>query len=95
MIPDTHETAPVNEDGEICISGPLVMMGYLNDDAETMQALRYHEDGRLWLHTGDVGYLGEDGLIYFLKELKELLYQVVIMFTQLILSLLSILMKQC
>ena len=54
-------------------SGPLVMMGYLNDDAETMQALRYHEDGRLWLHTGDVGYLGEDGLIYFSQRIKRII----------------------
>ena len=73
VIPDTHETAPVNEDGEICISGPLVMMGYLNEDAETMHALRYHEDGRLWLHTGDVGYLGEDGLIYFSQRIKRII----------------------
>ena len=73
VIPDTHETSPVGEDGEICISGPLVMMGYLNDDAETMQTLRYHEDGRLWLHTGDVGYLGEDGLIYFSQRIKRII----------------------
>ena len=73
IIPGTHETAPVGEDGEICISGPLVMMGYINDDAETMQTLRYHEDGRLWLHTGDVGYLGKDGLIYFSQRIKRII----------------------
>lgn len=73
VIPDTHETAPVGEDGEICVSGPLVMMGYVNDDAETMQALRYHEDGKLWLHTGDVGHLGEDGLIYFSQRIKRII----------------------
>lgn len=71
--PETHETAPIGEDGEICVSGPLVMMGYVNDDAETMQALRYHEDGKLWLHTGDVGYLGEDGLIYFSQRIKRII----------------------
>ena len=69
----THEQAAVNEDGEICISGPLVMMGYVNDDAETMQALRYHEDGKLWLHTGDVGFLGEDNLIYFSQRIKRII----------------------
>jgi len=73
VIPDTHEKAPVGIDGEICISGPLVMMRYLNDDAETMHALRYHEDGKLWLHTGDVGYLGEDGLIYFSQRIKRII----------------------
>ena len=71
--PDTHETAPLKTDGEICVSGPLVMMGYVNDDAETMQALRYHEDGKLWLHTGDVGYMDEDGLIYFSQRIKRII----------------------
>lgn len=73
VVPGTHETAPIGVDGEICINGPLTMMGYLNDDAETMQALRYHEDGKLWLHTGDVGYLGEDGLIYFSQRIKRII----------------------
>ena len=73
IIPGTHEEAPIGTDGEICISGPLVMMGYVNDDAETLHALRYHDDGRLWLHTGDVGYLGEDGLIYFSQRIKRII----------------------
>ena len=51
----THEECPYGEDGEICISGPTVMQGYLNNLEETIQTLRTHEDGRVWLHTGDVG----------------------------------------
>ncbi len=70
---DTFKELPVGASGEICISGPLVMMGYLGDDAETAQALRVHEDGRLWLHTGDIGYLGDDGLIYFAQRLKRII----------------------
>ncbi len=70
---DTFKELPVGESGEICISGPLVMMGYLGDDAETAQALRVHEDGKLWLHTGDIGYLGDDGLIYFAQRLKRII----------------------
>ena len=73
VLPGTHEKAPVGVDGEICISGPLVMMGYVNDDAETMQTLRYHEDGRLWLHTGDMGYISKDGLIYFSQRIKRII----------------------
>ena len=69
----TFKRADVGEDGEICISGPLVMMGYLNDDAETAQALRLHDDGRVWLHTGDIGYLGEDNFIYFTQRLKRII----------------------
>lgn len=70
---DTFKELPVGESGEICLSGPLVMMGYLGDDAETAQALRVHEDGKLWLHTGDIGYLGDDGLIYFAQRLKRII----------------------
>lgn len=70
---DTFTEVPVGETGEICISGPLVMMGYLNNEAETAQAIRVHDDGKVWLHTGDMGYLGEDGLIYFAQRLKRII----------------------
>ena len=70
---DTFNELPIGSEGEICISGPLVMMGYLGDDAETAQAIRLHDDGKLWLHTGDIGYLGEDGLIYFAQRLKRII----------------------
>ncbi len=70
---DTFKELPVGEEGEICISGPLVMMGYLNDDAENAQALRVHDDGKIWLHTGDLGCLGEDGFIYFAQRLKRMI----------------------
>lgn len=70
---DTFKELPVGESGEICISGPLVMMGYLGDDAETAQTIRIHDDGKVWLHTGDIGYLGEDGFIYFAQRLKRII----------------------
>ncbi|MBR2641194.1 acyl--CoA ligase [Candidatus Saccharibacteria bacterium] len=70
---DTFKELGPGEEGEICISGPLVMMGYLGDDAETAQTIRLHDDGKLWLHTGDIGYLGEDGLIYFAQRLKRII----------------------
>ena len=70
---DTHDEAPVGEDGEICISGPTVMMGYLNNDEETNQTLRYHKDKKLWLHTGDVGCMLSDGTIIFKQRLKRII----------------------
>ena len=70
---DTFDELPVGGEGEVCISGPLIMMGYLGDDAETAQALRIHPDGKLWLHTGDIGYLGKDGFIYFAQRLKRII----------------------
>ena len=70
---DTFDEQPVGEDGEICISGPLVMMGYLGDEAETARAIQLHDDGKLWLHTGDIGHLADDGLIYFAQRLKRII----------------------
>ena len=70
---DTFKEQPVGKEGEICISGPLVMMGYLGDDIETAQTIRLHDDGKVWLHTGDIGFLGEDGLIYFAQRLKRII----------------------
>ena len=71
--PDIFKELPAGEDGEIVISGPLVMMGYLGDEAETAQALRVHDDGKIWLHTGDIGHFGDDGLIYFGQRLKRII----------------------
>ena len=70
---DTFKALSAGEEGEICISGPLVMMGYLGDDAETSQALRLHDDGKIWLHTGDLGRFGDDGLLYFAQRLKRMI----------------------
>ena len=70
---NSFESLPFGAEGEICISGTLVMMGYLNDDAETAQTLRIHDDGKLWLHTGDLGSLHEDGFLYFEQRLKRII----------------------
>ena len=70
---DTFTELPAGEEGEICLSGPLVMMGYLGDEVETAQTLRLHDDGKIWLHTGDLGRLGDDGLLYFAQRLKRMI----------------------
>lgn len=69
----THDEAGINSDGEICLSGPTVMLGYYNDPKETMQTIRRHEDGKLWLHTGDIGSMDKDGFIYFKTRLKRII----------------------
>ena len=69
----THKEVLPNVDGEICISGPTVMLGYLNDTKETMQTLRKHDDGKLWLHTGDIGYKDFEGMIFFRQRLKRMI----------------------
>lgn len=67
----TTETLPEG-DGEICVTGPTLMQGYWEDPEETRKVLKRHEDGRIWLHTGDVGCQGEGG-IYFRQRLKRVL----------------------
>lgn len=70
---ETLEELPFGEEGEICVNGPTVMMGYLNKKEETDNVLKTHKDGRLWLHTGDLGYITPDGIIYFTGRLKRMI----------------------
>ena len=67
------EALPAGEEGEICVSGPAVMLGYLDDAAATAATLRVHEDGRTWLHTGDLGRMDADGFFYFTVRLKRMI----------------------
>ncbi len=71
--PGTNEQVPCGEEGEICISGPTVMKGYLDAPEETAETLREHGDGRIWLHTGDLGVIDEDGFVYFRQRIKRLI----------------------
>jgi long-chain acyl-CoA synthetase len=69
----TTEEAPPGEEGEICVAGPAVMLGYLDDDTATAEAVRRHADGRAWLHTGDLGRMDADGFFYFTVRLKRVI----------------------
>ena len=73
VTPGTTQALPAGTDGEICISGPTVMLGYLDDPDENAQALRRHDDGRLWLHTGDLGCMDSDGFVYFKQRIKRMI----------------------
>lgn len=67
----TRELKP-HRNGEICITGPTVMLGYLNEEEETNNTLIKHEDGKIWLHTGDLGYVDKNGIIFFVSRLKRM-----------------------
>lgn len=71
--PGTMEEVPYGEDGEICISGPTVMLGYYDDEKETNDALRIHDDGNIWLHSGDIGVMDSDGFITYKQRLKRMI----------------------
>ena len=69
----SEEALPPGEEGEICVSGPAVMLGYLDDPEATRETLRVHADGRTWLHTGDLGRMDADGFFYFTVRLKRMI----------------------
>lgn len=71
--PATRNTLKCGETGEIVIHSKALMMGYLNDESETNAALQVHEDGHIWLHTGDLGYMDEDGFIFYQGREKRMI----------------------
>lgn len=71
--PGTDQELPIGQRGELCISGPCLMKGYYNKPEETAILLRRHPDGRVWAHTGDMGYLDEDGLVYLDSRIKRMI----------------------
>ena len=71
--PGTVDPLPPGSEGEIVLRGPLVMKGYIDNEKETAEALRIHKDGKIWLHTGDLGMMDEDGFVYFKQRLKRLI----------------------
>lgn len=70
---DSGEELPYDEQGEICIAGPSVMPGYYQDEKATTEVLKYHPDGRLWMHSGDLGHMDEDGFLFIDGRLKRML----------------------
>ena len=63
----------VGQEGELCIHGPAVMLGYLNKPEETAKTLKKHDDGKIWLHTGDIATMDKDGFFYFKLRLKRMI----------------------
>ena len=71
--PGTENELPYGETGEICLAGPTVMLGYLDQPEETANTLRTHADGMTWVHTGDLGSMDDRGFVYFKQRLKRMI----------------------
>ena len=71
--PDTNEELPYGEEGEIVLSGPAIMKGYMNNPEETAKTLRVHADGRTWCYTGDLGMMDKEGFVYFRGRAKRMI----------------------
>ena len=71
--PGTFLEKAYGEVGEIIISGPTLMLGYLNNPEETAAALKTDENGTTWLFTGDLGAMDSDGYVYYKQRMKRMI----------------------
>jgi long-chain acyl-CoA synthetase len=70
---DPARTLGVGQIGELLVRAPQLMAGYWRNEAETANALRERVEGGTWLHTGDLGYLDEDGYVFIVDRMKDLI----------------------
>lgn len=71
--PGTIDEVYFGVEGELCLNSPAVMMGYLDDPEETKNQLKVHDDGKTWLHTGDIVSMDKTGMIFFKSRLKRII----------------------
>lgn len=71
--PETGVEKGYNEPGEICIFSPTRMLEYFNNEDATNQVLKKHDDGRIWIHSGDIGYVTENGYVYIIDRIKRMI----------------------
>lgn len=71
--PGTTEELDYGEEGEICITGPGVMLGYLNNPEESEKVMIRHPDGQVWVHSGDLGSMDEDGFLFIKGRIKRMI----------------------
>ena len=71
--PGTAKELSYGQEGEICFSGPTMMIGYYNHPEATDDIIKAHPDGERWLHTGDLGYMNENGILFVTGRIKRIL----------------------
>ena len=70
--PDNGEKLKYNETGELCFCTPSHMLGYLDNEEETKKICDRDEKNSLWIHTGDLGFVDEDGFVHFVGRIKRI-----------------------
>jgi len=71
--PDTDKELQYGDEGEICVSGPTIMYGYLNNPEKTNMTIKKHSDGSVWLHSHDIGYMDSDGRVYPINRIDRMI----------------------
>ena len=71
--PDTKKEIKPGEKGEICVNSIVMMSRYLNDEKTTKETLKLHDDGRYYIHTGDMGYIDKDGVVFYVQRIKRII----------------------
>lgn len=69
----TYEEQKYNEIGELCIYSPCPMIGYYKKSKETNELIKVHPDGLQWIHSGDLGYIDEDGFVFITGRIKRII----------------------
>jgi len=63
----------ITDQGEICLCGGNIFIGYYKNEDATAKALEIEEDGSRWFHSGDAGYIDEHGHLIYLDRLKDMI----------------------
>lgn len=71
--PDTFDELGFMQEGEICVTGPSMMKGYFKKPKETEFIMRKHPDGKYWIHSGDIGYIDNDGFLFVNGRIKRMI----------------------
>ena len=71
--PETGAELGYKEIGEVCVTGDSMMKGYFNKPEETAYVMRKHDDGQVWIHSGDLGYMDEEGFLYIKGRIKRMI----------------------
>ena len=70
---NTNEELTYNQEGEICIKTDTTMYGYLNNEEEYRKVIRTHDDGSVWVHTGDIGRISNNGNLFVVGRIKRMI----------------------